>query len=1076
MISNADIDKVLEAVDIEEVINYFHPGELKKKSANLVMCCPLHGERTPSFTVSPAKGLYKCFGCGKGGNAISFLMDDQGMAFPEAVKWIAERKGIEILSEDVSQSDEQRALERKREAMFNANAAAAKFFELELNKDTAEAKKAKDYAVKRWGEEIVKTEGMGFAPGHGSFRKHAKELNLKEELLLETGLLNRNEETGQIRDTYYNRVMIPIRDRYGRVTGFTARNLSENGPKYVNSSESEAYSKSKLLYGLQNARKQAAKEGKVYILEGAADVLRLNSIGVFNALAPLGTALTQEQLALIKRTAPNVCFIPDIDVPKNGDKYGAGINAVLKNGRSAFEFGLNVTVKEITDAKPGEKADPDSYITSKPILNAIEESDFVTWYAEKLLNGLENVAERSIAIKDIAKMVSRCEDRLRRKMYAKELAESTGHPAAIWGQAINEAASGEQIKTKKTQPKYIDQELYRKYGFCERNNCYFSLDAEGGEKPWSNFVMLPLYHIIDDMNPKRTFKITNTFNVSKIVEINQADLVSMKGFKVKIEGLGNFIWKGKEEQLTKLKEFLYECTESATEIKQLGWQEDGFFAFGNGIYHNGTWIEADDYGIVKIEEIGNMYLPSAAATFQKNKQFFQFERKFVHENLSNISLKEYTTQLIKVFGDNAKVGICFLLSTLFLDVVKNVTKNFPLLNLFGPKGSGKSELGHSLMSFFIADNTPPNLQNSTDAALAESVAKCANALVHLDEYKNTIELTRREFLKGIYDGTGRTRLNLDRDKKSETTAVDCGVIVSGQEMPTIDIALFSRMLYCSFDNTSFSLESKREFNRLAEMRKLGCSHLTLEILKHRKKFEEEFPANYKIVMKELAAEMPGDTEERVYRNWIIPLASYRTLMYVLDITFDYKDLFEVCLRFMNRQNKECGSNNELSIFWESVDFLHQNGEIYIDADYKIKHETSFKGKGMTTSMVFKKPKRILYLCMKRVVPLYKQNAKNIGEAPLPSSSLRHYLEVSKEYLGIKNSMRFKNFGNMKDAATVVKSEGQKEVFSTTRTDWALAFDYDAIIEKYGIHLDVDAENDDEPAPEDIDEDDTTLPY
>lgn len=1073
MISEADKDRVLDAIEVEEVVSHFYPGQLKKKGANLMMRCPFHNERTPSFSVSPSRGLYKCFSCGKSGNAISFLMDNQGMSFPEAVKWIADKKGIQLQNVDIQLSEEQAALHRKREAMFNANKAAAEFFEAEIKKDTPRAKFAREYVVKRFSDDVVNREGIGFAPGHNAFKNYAASLHINEELLLEIGLLHESE-SGVIRDAYFDRVMIPIRDRYNRVTGFTARAISDDGPKYVNSKESAVYEKSKLLFGIQTARIQAAKENKVYLVEGASDAMKINSIGIMNVMAPLGTALTETQLELIKKTAKNVCFIPDIDVPK-GERFGAGINAVLKNGRKAFEYGLNVTVKEITDTKPGEKVDPGSYITNKQTLHSIEGTDFVKWYAQKRLLGVENTAEKSDTIKDIASMIAKCDDRIRRKIYAQDLATVTDTKASLWDQAINERVnSADKIQTKKAKPIMIDQAQYSKYGFYERDNCYFSFE-DGKDKPWSNFTMLPLFHITDDVKPKRMFKITNTFGLSKIVEIDQVDLVSLKGFRVKIEGIGNFIWKGKEEQLTKLKEFLYECTESATEIKQLGWQRGGYYAFGNGVFFNNIWIPTDEYGIVRLEDQGNVYLPAASQIFADNKQLFQFERRFAHENLNNITLKDYCAQLIVVFGDNAKVGICFLLATLFLDVVKNVTKNFPILNLFGPKGSGKSELGHSLMSFFIADNTPPNLQNSTDAALAESVAKCANALVHLDEYKNTIELTRREFLKGIYDGTGRTRLNMDRDKKSETTAVDCGVIVSGQEMPTIDIALFSRMLYCSFDNTTFSRESKIQFNKLTEMRKLGCTHLTLQILKYRKKFEEEFPANYNIVMKELSSAMAQDTEERVYRNWIIPLAAFRTLMFALDLPFDYKDIFDVVLRFMSRQNKECGSNNEMSIFWESVDFLHQNGQILIDTDYKIKYEETFKGKGMKTAIRFKNPTRILYLCTKRIFPLYKQNAKNMGEVPLPDSSLRHYLEVSKEYLGIRTSIRFKNEGNSRDAVISTMNSGVKEVFASTRVDWALAFDYNAIIEKHGIHLDLDANDPDADTP-DILEEDEHLPY
>lgn len=247
--------------------------------------------------------------------------------------------------------------------------------------------------------------------------------------------------------------------------------------------------------------------------------------------------------------------------------------------------------------------------------------------------------------------------------------------------------------------------------------------------------------------------------------------------------MGNFIWLAKQEQLNRLKMYLYEQTETAVEITQLGWQQQGFWAFGNGVFIDGEWIAADDYGIVRLEGIGNFYLPATSKIYRGETKLFQFERKFIHTTLNRCTLRQYTDKMIEVFGDNAKVGICYLLATLFRDVVRAVTKNFPILNLFGQKGSGKSEMGHSLMAFFIAENAPQNLQNATDAALAETVAQCANALVHLDEYKNTIDLSRREFIKGLYDGTGRTRMNMDRDKKRETTAVDCGVVMSGKRCP-----------------------------------------------------------------------------------------------------------------------------------------------------------------------------------------------------------------------------------------------------------------------------------------------------
>ena len=359
-------------------------------------------------------------------------------------------------------------------------------------------------------------------------------------------------------------------------------------------------------------------------------------------------------------------------------------------------------------------------------------------------------------------------------------------------------------------------------------------------------------------------------------------------------------------QLTKLNEFLYEKTETATEITQLGWQKDDFFAFGNGIVINGRWEPVDEFGIVRLKDIDNFYLPAASKIYRHERKLFQFERKFVHSSLSEVSFRAYSDKLIEVFGDNAKVGICFLLATLFKDVVTAKTKNFPILNLFGPKGSGKSELGHSLMAFFIINNDPPNLSSATDAALADAVAQCANALVHVDEYKNTIELSRREFLKGLYDGVGRTRMNMDRDKKRETTAVDCGVILSGQEMPTIDIAIFSRMLYLTFDKSEFTPEAKRRFDELKSMRDLGCSHLVLELLGHRKRVEADFAANYNAAFADIQAALDGQSiEDRIFRNWVTPLAMYRTLSGVLDVGFDYRDILSICVEGIKRQNGVC---------------------------------------------------------------------------------------------------------------------------------------------------------------------------
>lgn len=1051
MYDDRDIARVLDATHIEDVVRDFVP--LQESGHNYKCCCPVHNERTPSFVVTPSKNMYYCFGCHIGGNAIDFLMTVEGMTFREAVEYLAKKSGTTIEDKTSAQTAAEAAINQKREAMLHANRVALEYYASRMSADDTDAQRAKEYANNRWGVQYVQLQCIGYAPGHGAFRDYAKTKGLSTDILVEVGLLRRDEK-GNLRDYYYNRIVIPIRSQSNQVLGFTARALDDDGPKYINSPASIVYSKKDTIFGLNAAARQIASDEIVYLVEGAPDVMRLQSIGVANTVASLGTEWSSSQFDQLRRYNPTICFIPDADPPKKvGDIYGPGIAAVIKNGLAALRQGFRVIVKEIPQGK--DKQDPDSYITSRAILDSLHKQDFVPWYAEKLLIGKETASERAPVMKEVAKLLAEMTDADARKALVRQTAKVFGVSSAVVESSVSAVITkGEK---RSDDGNLINQELYRKYGFCERDNYYYSLSKEGEPMVWSNFVMQPLFHIKDQLSPKRLYKITNINRQTEIVELKQEDLVSLQRFKLKVEGIGNYIWKAKDDHLTKLKGYLYEQTETATEITQLGWQKDDFFAFGNGVLYNGIWMAADEYGIVKLPDVGNYYLPAASSIYRNERKLFQFERKFVHTTMSEITLRQYTDKLVAVFGNNAKVGICFLFATLFKDVVTAVTKNFPILNLFGPKGSGKSELGHSLMSFFVINNEPPNLSSATDAALADTVAQCANALVHIDEYKNSIELNRREFIKGLYDGVGRTRMNMDRDKKRETTAVDCGVILSGQEMPTIDIAIFSRLLFLTFNTSEFSVEAKRKFDDLKTWRNLGCSHLTLQLLMHRKRVEANFAGNYKVALADILASVDGDmVEDRILRNWVIPLAIFRTLEGVVDVAWAYRDMLSLCVAGVRRQNRECRSTNELANFWAVVDYLHQNGEVFIDADYRIKYETSFRGKGMRDKIEWQRARPILYLCPKRIMMLYKKNGKIVGDATLPVESLRFYLENSKEYIGTKYAVRFKNLSNVRESTMeVTGASGMPSVQATSRTDWALCFDYQLLMENYNINLEVD---------------------
>lgn len=1055
MIDERIIEQILDRADIVDVIGGY--VELKKKGANYAACCPLHKEKTPSFMVNPARGTWHCFGCGKGGNVIGFLMEHDTLNFPEAVRALGKRYGIEV--EETKLTPEQEQKRMKRDSMYVINQRCAEHFRANLlnpaNKEAAE------YVKSRWGERYAEEIGIGYAPDSwNDLLKFAQASGLSIELMTEMGLLKESEKGG-LYDFYRGRAMIPIRDRFRRITSFTARDMTgksdmdgeEKVAKYLNSIESDIYHKKDSIFGIDLAIRQAAKESKFYLVEGGPDVMQLQRIRVNNTIAPLGGDWTTGQLEQLKKYATKVCFLPDADPPKTdkGEKLGAGTRNVMRNGLLAMKAGFGVTVKEIPLGEAQSKNDPDSYCTSIQKFQELEEIDFIPWYAKYLFADVSTTEDRSNAINTICDMVTMVQDEVKESMYMKQLHEF--YPdKALWTKALNRAKKLSKAKQVMSDSKRIDRDLYLKYGFYEDHDAYFEVQKDSPYK-WSNFTMKPMFHIKDSLLPKRIYKIRNQNKQEEIIEMKQEDLVSLSKFKIKVEGIGNFIWLATEKELTKLKMFLYEQTETAIEVTQLGWQRQGFFAFGNGAFDT-EWHAADEYGIVRLKA-GNFYLPGCSTIYRDDVKLFQFERKFIHTTYNNVSLREYSDKLVQVFGDNAKVGICFLLASLFRDIIVGQTKSFPILNLFGPKGSGKSELGHSLMSFFIIKNTPPNIQNATIAALGDAVAQCANALVHIDEYKNSIDLDKREFLKGLWDGTGRSRMNMDRDKKREITSVDCGVILSGQEMPTIDIALFSRLIYLTFTKTEFSTAEKQAFDQCKAMRDLGLSHLTLQLLRHRSKMETDFSANYRQCMNDLNDRLKGETiEDRIQRNWVIPLAAFRTLEAVLDVPFTYRELLDICVAGIIRQNRECKSNNELANFWNVVSYLQQDGEIFLESDFRIDYLDRLKT-NKVKDLVFQRPKPILRMRTDRIFMLYKKFSKQVGDSALPTESLSFYLENSKEYLGVQNSVRFKNILKGVEVTKEYEAGGQKVYRKTSMTKQALCFDYSELMANYGINLNVD---------------------
>lgn len=1052
MILPKSIDSLRQQLSIVDVIAQY--AKLERSGGKYKCCCPLHQEKTASLVINTSTNTWHCYGCGEGGDTIAFIQKKEGLSFPDAVRFLAKQYNI-ILEEDTRErTQEEKENDQLREAMIATYASIQRYFVSNIHNADEEARTAYAYATNRWGKKFVEEAGIGYA--YNSFNhllSHAKLSAISTTMLSEMGLVKTNDK-GNTYDFFRGRIMLPIRDRYGRVIAYTARTISDSNKesKYINSPSSILYRKNRTVFGIDQASRAATKDETYVLVEGAPDVLRLQSIGIWNAVASLGSDWTNEQLTLLQHNAHKLLFLPDADTPKAGNVYGTGIQKVIKSATQAWELGFEVSIKEIPLGADSRKQDPDSYCKSLIAYNDLPIEEFPVWYAKKLVQANELSSPSIVAA--VAALIARLEKAHEIDHYVNQLNEVI-KSKSMWNKAIRAAQrTRSEAALKNDSYNHLDINTFDRYGFQAQGNCYISIGQNGKIIRWSNFIMHPLFHITDGTNAVRLFEIINEDGENSIVEFKTEDLVSLVRFKQKVESIGNYVWLAKEDHLTKLKLFLFKVIEKAVPIYQLGWQTKGFFAFGNGVYDGRTWQHVDKFGIVRLPNIGNFYLPAFSSIYEQQKSLYQFERNFAHHKLGATTLRQYAQQLINVFGDNAKIGLSFLLATLFRDVVTAQTKSFPILNLFGPKGSGKSELGHSLMSFFIIENTPPNIQNSTLPALADAVAQCANALVHIDEFKNTIDIDKREFLKGLWDGTGRNRMNMDKDKKREITRVDSGIILSGQEMATADIALFSRFIFLRYSKSEFSIEAKANFQRLKDMRRVGCSHLTLEILNHRALVETEYAHSYNRVRQDIITALNGaPVEDRISNNWASVIAAFHCLRDKLDLPFTYQDVLTIAVKGIREQNSVTKQNNELATFWDIVNYLREDGQIAMGGDFRIEETLTFKADN-TQEMIFQKSQKILYLRYKRIFELYQIHGRKIGETLLPKKSLPYYIENSPAYLGKKRSCRFWNIIQGQQQTTTVTNGIYPQYKKESTIDQAYCFDYNKVVELYGVNLDV----------------------
>ena len=420
MIDRATVDKIMDAANIVDVVSEF--VTLRKSGASYKGLCPFHNERTPSFYVSPARGICKCFSCGKGGNPVGFIMEHEQMTYPEALRWLAKKYNIEIKERELT--NEEREAESKRESMFIVNEWAANYFEDILHNHVDGVAIGMQYFRKRGiRDDIIRKFRLGFdLPDGYALPREAKKKGYQEEFLTETGICYRRENDNQLVDRFAGRVIFPWIGMSGKVVAFGGRKLDAATKgvqqKYVNSPDSEIYHKEQQLYGIYQAKKAIAKENLVYMVEGYTDVIAMHQCGLENVVANSGTALSVHQIRMLRRFTPNIVLLYD------GDE--AGIHAAMRGTDMLLQEGMNVKVLLLPDGD-----DPDSFSrkhNAQEFKQYIEEhqKDFIQFKSDLMLRGVSDPIKRSEAINSIVRSISVIPDQIVRATYITDCSHRLG--------------------------------------------------------------------------------------------------------------------------------------------------------------------------------------------------------------------------------------------------------------------------------------------------------------------------------------------------------------------------------------------------------------------------------------------------------------------------------------------------------------------------------------------------------------------------------------------------------------------------------------------------------------------------
>lgn len=952
MIKSSVIDKLYEADLCQAIGRVYTDASYKiRNNGTAEGCSPFKNERTPSFKVSNVKNIWKDFGSGKGGTSIiDFIQEYKGVDFLEAVKIACETLNVPIEYE--KETDEQKEKRTQKQSLTQILKKTAEIYRQNFVSLPPESEAKKYMLSRNFTDEIVDNFGIGYALA-GLYEAFKEQAIVSDGEAL--GLLRKNSQ-GNYYDFFKGRIIFPIADKYGHCVGFGGRILTNDKkqPKYINSAESDLFDKSNLLYGFHLARNTIANTGEVYLVEGYTDVMRMHQIGFTNTIATLGTALTPQHLAQLKKLCRKVIIFRDSD--------SAGQTAAERDLELILQAGL---FAELVVFPSEDKEDPDSigqrpnavelikYSRNDAILHLIGEAyrAALDRYTEK--HGQSKKAlllpEDKKNLTELAKKLVGCiPDDTTREAYAEQLKELFKIKVASKSEKIEKQYlktpeiiidMGEKnpnlsrpvgdgdgsldfyLFPDEVEDPYLYKNEIIEYGlFQHKNRIYTSAGKEGKEyfMSISNFSIEIVQHMQDEKFPMKLIRICNIYGSEKIFDILSDKINSLPSFKNVVTSFGNYYFSGTPSQHERLLRYLFDRMGTGRKISILGWQTEGFWAWNNKIViPQGEDIVLDKTGLFNYQKTC-YYIPSANANYENNAFMYGAQKRF-KSTATSLDPPEYFRQMYKVHRSHAITAILFGIGAFYQDIIVAGTGFYPLLFLYGPASTGKDNLCEAVQSLMGIPQTAIQLEGgaSTIKAQIREFSQFSNGISQLSEYKRGNPQIDG-VLKGLWDRRGYKRGTIESPVATEEVPILSATILTGNDCPDAE-ALITRLLWEEMKQQEFDDEAKIQYNLLKDMCKKGISGMADFFIHKRDFFADKFLETYREAKRNFTkGEVFKNVPSRITDNLSVLRAVFSIFKNDWIFPFTEEEMLAHFEIMVDSQRKKIETDSAANRFWDCI--------------------------------------------------------------------------------------------------------------------------------------------------------------